>query len=292
MANEVVGQAGLQAIRDFIKPYVIGMNDISNSSSIFTNYWADDFSACFFGHSSLRYTWWIDSGTITNALKWNFWQVTEDDTNLPAIILSKTNPNTYEGMRISSDYNAYYYTVKVSSNHCDVWVRGTILPVDNASTVHDGSIPVADVCLPLLGLIEFSYEDLTRLFTAFMGQNSIIFTKTETSQGFSGTDMNKWFFTIPLDSVSDNALFGTVEMNLCGGFLDSTASPWDLISYWQGESFFYNRHQKWQMSYNFLTNEKTFVMVNTQDVAIQTLSAAQYASITKDPNTLYFIPEE
>ena len=38
MANEVVGQAGLQAIRDFIKPYVIDNNTISNSDDIFSNY--------------------------------------------------------------------------------------------------------------------------------------------------------------------------------------------------------------------------------------------------------------
>jgi hypothetical protein len=56
MANEVVGQAGLEAIRDFIKPYIIDSSTISNSSDIFSNYWADDFSNYFLGHTSIRYT--------------------------------------------------------------------------------------------------------------------------------------------------------------------------------------------------------------------------------------------
>ena len=56
MPDKVVGQSGVEAIRDFIKPYVINSSTISNSSEIFSNYWADDFSAYFFGHTSIRYT--------------------------------------------------------------------------------------------------------------------------------------------------------------------------------------------------------------------------------------------
>ena len=285
MANEVVGQAGLEAIRDFIKPYIIDSSVISNSSDIFSNYWADDFSAYFFGHTSIRYTWWIDSGIITEALKWNFWQVTEDESNgLTTIILCKVNPNTYEGMRTDSNHNAYYYTVKVSSNQCDVWVRGSILPTDSLSNTS-----VADVCLVLTNLMSFSAAEINQLFISLISGSSFVFTKTETGSVPVGSDMSQWYFMMPLDT--SNTAMGTVCMRINGGSI-TTTNPVDIIAYWQGESYFFNKHQKWQMSYNTISGEKVLVLINTQDVAIQTLSAAQYASITKDPNTLYFIPEE
>ena len=283
MANEVVGQAGLQAIRDFIKPYVIDNNTISNSDDIFSNYWADDFSAYFFGHTSIRYTWWIDSNILTEALRWNFWQVTEYST-FNSFILSKVSPNVYEGMRLSSSYDAYYYTVKVYNNHCDIWVRGSILPTDNFSNTS-----VADVCIALTNLMSFSSAEINQLFVSLITGSSFVFTKTETGSVPVGTDMSQWYFFMPLDT--SNTSLGTVCMRINGGSFTNT-NPMNIITYWQGESYFFNKHQKWQMSYNLISNEKVLVLINTQDVAIQTLTAAQYSSITKDPNTLYFIPEE
>jgi hypothetical protein len=46
---------------------------------------------------------------------------------------------------------------------------------------------------------------------------------------------------MPLDT--SNTAVGTVEMRIGGGSVSNNETV-DIITYWQGESYFFNKHQK------------------------------------------------
>ena len=52
----VVGEAGVQAIRDFIKPFVINYSDITNNSEVASVWSSKDSFSRLLGKTSLRYS--------------------------------------------------------------------------------------------------------------------------------------------------------------------------------------------------------------------------------------------
>lgn len=277
----VVGENGVQAIRDFIKPFDI-TSVVTNRSSIST-LWSGDKTALLMGHTSMRYSWDFSAANLTNALYYNFWKITEYSGS-DTFVLSKTATDTYEGLRITSDSAAYHYVVKKnSSTSCTVWVKGIILSGDTLN-----SKEIADTGYELISTFSLS-GDATTLFSKFMSQKSFVFTKT-VSGAFSLTKNNDiMFFTVPLDTSATSV--GFIPMHFSGATTNTSGTT--ISTYWTGDTWFFSRHQKWQMVNSSSANTKTLIIINTQDIGIQTLSAADYAALgsSADPNVLYFIPE-
>lgn len=288
--GNTVGTDGLTAIRDFVKPYVIGYSDISNTSEIY-NLWDLNMSALVFGHCSSHYQWNIDSTKLTTALKWNFWEVTEYDGQSAPVVLHRTADNCYEGIRrnTGNTYDKYHYIVQVdvNSGYCHVWVYGICTPYDA-----DGN---ADVVFNLTDIFSFETSELTYLFGQFLSGNSFIFTKTQSNITVNiGENMETIYILVPLDTTGTSQ--GCMRLQYIGPVMNynsgGSLSTGSLV--WKGESYFFNKHQIWVFSLGFGTDQhQSLTLINSQDVAIQTLSASDYANLsTKDSNTLYFVPEE
>jgi len=293
MAN-VVGEAGIQAIRDFIKPLVIETTDVLNTSDVF-NVWDFEISAILFGYTNLNYEWQFNGAKLTELLNWNFIEVHECTGHI--IILHKVGERTYEGMRRSTAnyYDGWKYVLKIPTGtitnstsvtySCFVWVEAYMTPFDQGT-----GVPY----FALTSLFDFSQAEINTLFAGLVGANSFVFTKTQSNYSVPiGVDLRTFYIQMPLDTNGTAA--GTVRFN----FIDSAVTNSGLVPYsimWEGHSNFFNRYQTWyfQLSWDANNNESgTMVLINNQAIAIQTISASDYASLsTKDPNVLYFVPEE
>ena len=282
-----VGSEGLTAIRDFIKPYTIGTADILNSGSIWSSYWADDFSTTLFGHGSLSYSWSFSSTKLAEAKCWNFWNVTECAEH-DSFILCKNGENIYQGIRKVGNEEGYLYTVTVFNTYCDVNIKGICFP-QNSISLGSGSLRTGDFCIGLDTLFMNDQAKMGQLFALFQSGNSFIFpTPLNISPSFTKNN-DTWYIVIPLNT--QGTAIGTVRMNFVGSIISYSGDPLMPMT-WKGDSYFNNQHQIWQITYDS-QNDFIFVLVNTQDLAIQVLSAAEYANLsTKDDNVLYFVPEE
>lgn len=283
--GNTVGTDGLAAIRDFVKPYVISESDISNSTEI-REKWDIELSAIVFGHTAIHYVWTIDSTKLSTALKWNFWEVTEFTGENP-IILHKTTNDTYQGSRRVNSYQRYLYIVTVYSDYCDVWVYGITIPYDSEGN--------AEPLFNITNLFTFTQEEMVALFGQLMSGASFVFTKTDsdTSGIELGSNADKFYLRMPLD-ISGTSV-GYIVLKHCASMLTTSSSSLSGFNLkWIGNSYFFNRHQIWVLSLDWTTSgSKSLTLINTQDLAIQSLSASEYANLsTKDPNTLYFVPEE
>ncbi len=268
----VVGENGVQAIRDFIKPLDI-TSKVTNRSDIST-FWSGDTTALLMGHTSMSYSWDFSAANLTDALYYNFWKITEYSGS-ETFVLSKTATDAYEGLRITSSGAVYHYIVKKNnSTSCTVWVKGIVL----SDTGHD-----------LISLFSLS-GDATTLFSKFMSQKSFVFAKTVSGTLSLTKNNDIMFFTIPLDTSSTT--IGFIPVHFSGTTATSSGNP--ISTYWTGDTWFFSRHQKWQVVNSFNANTKTLIITNTQDVGIQTLSATDYAALgsSADPNVLYFVPED
>lgn len=292
MAN-VVGEAGVQAIRDFIKPLVIETTDISNTADIF-NIWDGELSTLQYGYSNVKYTWNLDGAKINDILKWNFIEVTECTGR--TILLHKIANRTYEGMMRASwnTYDNWKYILKINLSintfssgttyQCLVFVEGVLTPYEGSAAV---------VTKQLVSLFSFSSTEINSLFTNLMSGNSFVFTKTQSNYSADlGADSRVVYVTLPLDL--NGTTTGTIQFHFVdSNIINSGFVPLSLL--WEGHSKFFNRTQTWylQLATDGSDQTGTLILINNQDIAIQTISASDYASLsTKDPNVLYFIPEE
>jgi len=282
----VVGADGIQAIRDFIKPFVINYTDISNTSEV-ANVWSskDSFSRLL-GKTSLRYTWTISSSILTNAAKQNFWTVTEYSGG-PTFTLNKTGDNCYTGIRRDRvTVFSYLYIVYVYSNYCNVLVSG----ISTAQVaLQTNNLTISTGCnIYYLADFSFTSEEISTWFSSLMGGSSVILSKTFNEDYIASSSNDKdIYLVVPLDTSSANT--GIIRLNFVTSSCDSNYTT--HIRYWQGDSWFWNRHQKWQISTDD-SSYTTLILMNTQDKAICVLSANDYASLaTKDSNTLYFVEE-
>lgn len=281
-----VGEAGVQAIRDFIKPFVINYTDISNTNAVASVWSSKDSFSRLLGKTSLRYTWTISSSILTNAAKQNFWTVTEYSGG-PTFTLNKTGNNCYTGIRRDNvTIFSYLYIVYVYSTYCDILVSG--IPTAQG-TLHTNNLTTSTGCnIYYLADFSFTSEEVSTWFSNLMGGSSVILSKTFNENYISSSSNdNDIYLVTPLDTSSAN--IGIIQLHFVSSSCDSNYTT--HVRYWQGDSWFWNRHQKWQISTDD-NSYTTLILMNTQDKAICVLSANDYASLaTKDSNTLYFVEE-
>ena len=263
--GNTVGTDGLAAIRDFVKPYVISASDISNSSEIQSKWDSSSVSSLVsFGHLAIHYVWYLDSTKLSTALKWNFWEVTEF-AGQDIIILHKITDDTYEGSRRVNSYERYHYIVTVYSDYCDVWAYGVTVPYDEEGN--------AEPLFNITNLFTFTQEELAALFAQLMGGASFVFTKTDsnTSGITIGSNADRFYLRIPLDMSEEN--FGYIVLNHCSSLVATSSGSLNGFNLnWIGNSYFLNRHQIWILSLGLLgESSKSLTLINTQDLAIQSL---------------------
>ena len=282
----VVGEAGVQAIRDFIKPFVINYSDITNNSEVASVWSSKDSFSRLLGKTSLRYQWSISNTILTNASKQNFWTVTEYSGG-PTFTLNKTGDNCYTGIRRdTATVFSYLYIVYIYSNYCNVLVSGITTAQGTLAT--NDLTTSTDCNIYNLTNFNFTSEEISIWFGNLMGGSCVILSKTfnEDYISFGSNDKDIYLVT-PLDV--NFAYTGIIRLHFVTSSCDSNNTT--HIRYWQGDSWFWNRHQKWQISTDD-NSYTTLILMNTQDKAICVLSASDYASLaTKDSNTLYFVEE-